>query len=159
MTDQVVPSQVKMVIRSVRSLIAEALKTRIETVRELRYVAYDRIRLRMADFGDTELPAVQIIDVSDTRVEQQGARAKRSWFLEVEVIMRSTENLVINQQDLWNLCESVERAIMREPTLGVKGVLHCLVNDLRTDLHLDDPLYFGIIELEVQYFQNQVRDC
>lgn len=150
---------VRLVIKSQRAKIAEGLVAAISTVPSVKSVSFDRIRLKMADFLDHELPGCQIVDVEDTVVIYETLRAKRSWLIDVELVMKTTEYLVLQQADMWNLAYEVERAIMRNPQLGVVGVIHAKVQGLRTDLHLVEPFYFGVISVEVLYYQHLTGDC
>lgn len=159
MTDAAKPMGVRLVIQSQRHKIATALVAAIQNVRSLKLVTFDRVRLKLGDFGEHEMPACQIVDIEDTVLVYETLRAKRSWMIEVEVVMKTTEFLVLEQADMWNLCYEVERAIMRNPQLGVPGVIHAKVQGLRTDLHLVEPFYFGVLTVEVLYYQHLTGDC
>lgn len=148
-----------------KSQIAEALKARIALVsiangytQDVKSITFDKVKLNIADYGDYELPAVQLIDLSKT-FEHQMARSKSTWFVTVEMCMRTTETIgTVDQQSLWDFQEDVMRAIMGDPKLGLSFVIHTRLIDEVTDLHLQQPNYIANIGLEILYYEPITRD-
>jgi len=148
-----------------KSQIAQKLIERINLVKkangytqDIQTVRFDKVRLNLADYADYELPAVQIIDT--TRVfTHEMSRSKSSWFLAIEMVMRTTENIgVVDQQALWDLEENVMRAIMEKPKLGLNFVIQVKLIDSVTDLHLQEPNYISTLGIEVVYYEPVTRD-
>lgn len=149
-----------------KSQIAAALKAAIEGVtvangysRNVGVVRFDKVKLNISDYQDYELPAVQLIDLS-ANISHEMSRSKTSWFLTVEICMRSTVDGIVEQDDLWDFQEEVIRAIMVNPKLGLNFVVNCTIVDNVTDLHLNEPNYIGGIGLEIVYYEPITRnDC
>jgi len=147
-----------------KSLIAEKLKEKIENVtisngysRDVGVVRFDKVKLNIGDYLDFELPAVQIIDLSAS-IKHEMTRSQTSWFLTIEICMRSTVDGIVDQKDLWDFQEEVVRAIMVDPKLGLPFVVNATVVDEVTDLHLLEPNYIANIGLEIVYYEPITRD-
>lgn len=153
-----VQSQVRMNVRSMKSLIASAIKNILEADSRLKYVEFDKVKLSAADFADYELPAVQIFDLQETVIHEQ-SRKKASWILALEVIMKPTELDTVSQEDLWNLMHEIERKLWANPQLGVPGVVQLRYVGNQTDLHLLEPFYTARMDVEVSYYEHLVRVC
>ncbi len=145
--------------------IADALVARIELVttanlytQDVKVVAFDKVKLNIADYANHELPAVQLIDLS-ALYEHQMSRSKTSWQIAVEICMRTTTALgVVEQGTLWDLQEDVVRSIMKVPNLGLNYVQHVKLLDALTDLHVLEPNYIATVGLEVLYYEPITRD-
>jgi hypothetical protein len=148
----------KLAPACMKSLISTALISRIQTVRSVRTISFDEIKLIISDFKDVEIPAVQIIDLN-SQVTHEQSRIKWFWRLAVEIILKSTEWDTVSQQDLWNLEYEVIRAIFAYPNLNVPGVIHCHLLGSATDLHLLKPYYFSRLDLQVEFYEAAVRPC
>lgn len=143
-----------------KSQIAAKLKTAIESVtvangysKTVKTVSFDRVKINIAEYQDFELPAVQIIDLSST-INHERSRSLTSWFLVVEICMRTTTGLgIIDQKALWDLQEDIVRAIMAKPKLDLNFVVHAKIIDEVTDLHLSDPNYIANIGIEIMYYE------
>lgn len=151
-------TQIRIVVRSMKSQIAAALRNILLTNSRLKYVEYDKIKLTSADFADYELPAVQIIDLQETVVHEQ-SRKKAAWLLVLEIIMKPTELDSVSQEDMWNMIHEIERKLWANPQLGVSGVIQLRYIGNQTDLHLLAPFYTGRIDVEVSYYEHLVRVC
>jgi hypothetical protein len=153
-------SQVQMNIRCMKTIISEALVARLELVRGLKYISFDKIKLMQSDFADHEIPAVQVIDVAET-VQHEQARTKNTWQLTLEIIDKSTENRSVGQVDMWNMEYQIKRALWADPTLGIKGqgFQHIRMIGSSTDLHILEPFYFARLDFEALYYEHIVRDC
>lgn len=124
---------------------------------DLKTITFDQIRLNISDYNDYEIPAVQIIDLS-SNVNHEMTRSKTSWFLTLELCLRSTLNVgIVNQESLWDLQEDVIRAIMVNPKLGLNFIVSVNIIDSLTDLHLEQPNYIANIGLEVMYYEPITR--
>ncbi len=55
---------------SVRSNIADALLARVGLVTELKYKAFEEVRLQASDFADYEIPAAQIFDLQEITIHE-----------------------------------------------------------------------------------------
>lgn len=143
-----------------KSQIADALKAAILTVTEangytqtIRTVEFDKVRLNISDYQDYELPAVQIIDLSKLFNHEQ-SRSRSSWFLALEICLRTTETIgVVEQKTLWDLEEDIVRAVMKYPKLGLNFLQHVTLVDELTDLHLQAPNYTATIGLEIKFYE------
>ena len=147
-----------------RSQIADKLKEKIESVtvangynQDVGVVRFDSVVLNIAEYQDYELPAVQIIDLN-AQINHEMSRSRTSWFLAIEMCMRSTVNGIVNQQSLWDFQDDVIRAIMDDPKLGLNFVVQAQVIDKLTDLHMQEPNYIGTIGIEVIYYEPITRN-
>lgn len=143
---------------SMRKQIATALLTKLATITELKYRAFDEVRMTANDFQDFELPAVQIIDLGSVD-EHEMRRTKVMWNVAVEVVVGPTSTSAVTQADLWNLMEYVENTLFSEPNLQIPGVVSMFLIGSSTDLHLMAPMYVGRIEMAVQFYQQLVGPC
>lgn len=150
--------QVRMVAQSMKDKIAAKLVERLQALPSLATVEFDRVRLRADDFMGVDCPAVQLIDVAE-RVEHESRRAKKTWVLALELVMRSNENQAISQRDLWNLQYEVERVLWAQPNLGIPGVIHLRYQGSQTDLHLLEPFFFVRLDLEALYYEPLVSEA
>lgn len=158
MADSTVSSGVSFEITAIKTLIAQALVDRVRTIGQLKYIEFEDIKIAVSDFQDHQLPAVQFWDVIETGVHQQG-RIQKTWNVILELIMKSSEERVVQQKNLWNLVYLIERAIWAKPQLGVKGVEMVQYISNETDLHLVQPYYTARISLNVIYHQPLVSEC
>lgn len=151
-------SQVRFKINCMKSQIATAIVMRLEEVWDLQYISFDRIKVLISDFNETELPGCQVIDLSES-VQHESARILRRWQLAVEVVMKQTADRYVDQQELWDLCYSIERKLWQNPNLGIPGVIQLTHLGTTTDLHLIEPYYTARILLEISFYDNLIRDC
>lgn len=154
----ILSSQIKIVAQSTKSRIAEALKNILLGMPQLKYVAFDRVRLYVSDFRENEIPAAQFIDVAE-QITHERNRVLRTWTISLEVIHKSTENEYISQQDMWNLEYQISRRIWANPNLSIPGVVHCRYVSNSTDLHLMEPFYLLRLDFDVLYYEHLVSDC
>ena len=143
---------------SLKSSIASAIMTRLDTVAALKLKAFDKIRLTAGDFQDHEIPACQLIDVGET-IEHERSRAKKTWQISLELVMKPNEFGEVVQEDLWDLQYDVERALWANPNLGIPGVIHLRYIGSQTDLHMLDPYYFARLDFECIYYEALVDEC
>jgi len=154
----ILSSQLKFAPQSTKSRISRALVSIIESIPAFRYVSFDRIKLYTSDFKESELPAAQFIDVTET-ITHERSRVLRTWSISLEVVNKATENEFINQEDMWNLEYQISRKIWENPNLGIPGVIHCRYTSNSTDLHLLEPFYLLRMDFDVLYYENLVREC
>jgi len=153
-------------LNSPQTQIAEKLKLAIENVtiangysRDVKTVAFDKVRLNIADYQDYELPAVQLIDLS-SNINHQLSRSLTNWFIAIEICLRTTTSGIVDQKALWDLQTDIIRAIMIDPKLSLNFVTHVVIIDKTTDLHLQEPNYIGTIGIEIQFYEPITRnDC
>lgn len=151
--------QIKIVAECMKNKIAPQLKAILQNISGVKSVNFDRVKLAAADFQEFELPAVQVYDVAETVTHEQ-SRAKKEWQLAIEIIMKPTERDVINQSDLWNLQYSIERALWKDPRLGVgSGMIHIKYLGAVTDLHLLEPFYICRMDVVIIFYEHLVQDC
>lgn len=149
----------------IKGQIADALELKIKDVTiangytvDVKSVSSEVIKLNIADYKDSELPAVQIIDAASV-FKHENSRSFTTWTLGLELCMRSTLLLgEVNQRSLWDFAENVRRAIMKQPNLGIPFVLHTKLLSEITDLHLQQPNYTAIITIEVLFYEPVTRD-
>lgn len=151
-------SQIQLVFQSMKSKIARVIIARCATIPVIKYVAFDKIRLLAADFKDFEIPAIQLIDVGMTSVHE-AARAKKTWQIALELLMRGNEYRQVSQEDLWNLENEVLRKLWAQPNLGIPGVIQMEFLGSTTDLHLLEPYYFARLDFQVVFYEDLVRAC
>lgn len=154
----VVHEETQLVIRSKKTVIAEAILEQLRAVKSIRYFNFDKVRLLAKHFKEHEIPAIQLIDVSET-IQHENVRAKRFWQLSLELLLKGSPDGSVGQTDLWNLSYEVERAIWSRPNFGVPGVIHAVYLGNSTDLHLLEPYYFTRLDFEIQYYDDLVRSC
>jgi len=154
------PTQTQFVIKCMKTIISEALVSKLELVRSLNYISFDKIKLLQSDFHEHELPACQIIDVAET-VNHEQSRTKNTWQLSIEIVDKTTESRSVGQTDMWNLEYEIKRKLWADPTLGIqgKGFQHIRMLGSATDLHILEPFYFARLDFEALYYEHIVRDC
>jgi hypothetical protein len=143
---------------SMKTLIAEAIMGRLETVAGVKYKNFDIVKLLASDFQDHELPAIQLIDLNES-VEHEQRRAKKTWSIALEVVLKPNEFGTKSQKDLWDLCYLIERTLWQFPNLAVPGVIHLRYLGSQTDLHLLAPFYFARLDFDVLYYQPLVDEA
>lgn len=143
---------------SMKTLIAEAIMARLETVAGVKSKNFDTVKLLASDFQDHELPAIQLIDLNES-VEHEQRRAKKTWTIALEVVLKPNEFGTKSQKDLWDLCYSIERTLWQFPNLAVPGVIHLRYLGSQTDLHLLAPFYFARLDFDVLYYQPLVDEA
>ena len=149
-----------------KSQISDALVSKIENVTiangytfDVKTVKFDKVRQNISSYADTELPAVQIIDLSKL-FKHVRTKSDSRWILAIEMCMRSTNSIgVIDQKALWDFEEDVMRAIMDEPTLGLNFVVHVTLLDSVTDLHLQENEYIATLGIEILYKEIVTGSC
>ncbi len=151
-------SQVKFSPQSTKSRIAKALVAVLESIPSFKYVAFDKVKLYVSDFKETEIPAAQFIDLTEA-ITHERSRVLRRWSLSLEIVHKATENEAISQEDMWNLEYQVARKIWLNPNLGIPGVIHCQYISNSTDLHLLEPFYVLRMDFDVLYYEHLVTDC
>lgn len=150
--------QVQMNIQSMKSRIAQRIVEVLQGVRDVQTVIFDKVKVLASDFDDTSLPVIQLIDVSQSGVHEQG-RVKYTWTIALELAMKQSVDRSVNQQDLWNLEYQVKRKLWKNPNLKIPGVIDIKFVGSETDLHLLEPYYFARIFFEVTFYEAIVRDC
>lgn len=143
---------------SLKSSISAAILGKLDNVAALKLKAFDKVRLAASDFQDHEIPACQLIDIGET-IEHERGRAKKSWQIALELIMKPNEFGTVDQEDLWDLQYDVERALWADPNLNIPGVIHLRYIGSQTDLHILDPYYLARLDFEVIYYEALVSEC
>jgi len=151
-------SQVRLVYQSMKAKIAREIVSRCETIAVVKYVAFDKVRLLASDFKDFEIPAIQLIDVGMTSIHEM-ARAKKTWQITLELLMRGDQYNQVSQEDLWNLENEVLRKLWANPNLGIPGVIQMVFLGSTTDLHLLEPFYYSKLDFQVVFYEDLVRHC
>lgn len=151
-------SQVELVFQSMKSKIAAEIINRCSTIARVKYVAFDKVKLLASDFNESQIPAIQLIDIGMTSQPEQ-SRASKSWQIALELLMRSDQYREVSQQDLWNLENEVLRKVFANPQLGIPGVKDLVLLGSTTDLHLLEPYYYSRISIQVNFYEALVRDC
>lgn len=143
---------------SKRTSIATALKNLIDGISSITTVSFDQIKLLASDFQEFELPAVQIVDMAEDSVHEQG-RALKTWNLSLEIVIGPKPNYIPTQPDLWDLLETLETEIFKEPKLGLSYVTQITLLGSTTDLHILQPLYTARMDLQIGYYQLLRSSC
>jgi hypothetical protein len=141
-----------------KSKIAQKIKEILESISALNYVSVDWVRLTSADFNQSELPAVQLIDVF-CQAEHERLRAKKTWGLSLELIMRGSENEEVGQKDLWDLEQQIHRELFKRPNFDLPGVISLRLLSSSSDLHLLHPYYYSRSDFEVIFYENLTGEC
>ena len=157
-SSHIVRSQVRMVIKSMKTLISEAIVAKLNEIPQIRYVAFDKVRLLASDFKDVEIPAIQLIDIRLDH-EHQAPRSKKFWQIALELLLKGNQYHEISQQDLWNLEYEVLRKLFERPNFGIRGMIHIKYLGSSTDLHLLEPYYFSRMDFEVQFYEDLIGQC
>jgi hypothetical protein len=145
-----------LVFQSMKSKIANALTTICKTIPRVKYTSFDKIKLLASDFQDHEIPAIQLIDVGLTSEHVQ-ARAKKTWQISLELLLRQDQYNQISNNTLWDFENEVLRAIWANPNLGIPGVVHPVFLGSHVDLHLIAPMYYSRLDFQVVFFEDLVR--
>lgn len=151
-------SQAMLVVRSMKSKIADAIKESLQGVNQLRTVDFDRVRLSAGDFSEVEMPAVQFLDGPE-KIRHKQNEAEKLWSAALEVVIKSTTDRAVTRKDLWDLVYQIERHLWARPNFGIPGVLHIEYDENQCDLHLLDPYYVARIDFIVKYYEPLVRPC
>lgn len=160
MTDieQPIASTVELVIECMKTKIARAIIARLDGVAWLRYRSFDRVKLLASDFGEAEIPAIQLIDVG-LEATHEGVRSLNTWEVALELLLRPSEREGISQQKLWNKLYEIKRKLWAVPNFGIAGVIQAVYLGENVDLHTLDPFYFARLRFQVVYYEGLVRDC
>ena len=138
--------------------ILDAIVGILEGVTSLKSVNWEKIKLTADDFKEYELPAAQIFSGGETIIHEQG-RARKTWTLHLEIILKQSTSQVVNQRELYDLEHEVELALWENPQLGIPGVIDLRYVSNEQDLHLLDPIYYTRINFEARYYSPLVDDC
>ena len=125
---------------------------------DIRVVNYQVIKQVFADFNDFDLPAIQLIDQGEL-VEHEQGRAKKTWDLVLEIVMKSTVEGEVNQQSLFDLQNKVELKLWEKPNLLIKGVIDLKYLGSSSDLHMVLPYYYVRMDFQVRYYDPLVSEC
>ena len=142
---------------TIKQQIANAIVEKLKAIPTLKSVEFDRVRIRADDFTSVDCPAVQIIDIAET-VQHEHSRAKKTWQLALEIVLRSTSDTPVSQIDLWSTQYAVERKLWSIPNLAIPGVIHLRYLGSQTDLHLLEPFYFVRMDIEALFYEPLTAD-
>jgi len=143
---------------SIESDIIDAIIAAVDTVVEIKYISFDKIRIAINEFQPHELPAIQIWDNGQIPTHERG-RVRKDWNLSLELIMKSEITGEVDQKGLFELRRKVEQALWAVPNLNVPGVIHLIYNSNISDLHLLEPYYIARIDFTVQYYDSLTSSC
>lgn len=141
-----------------KTRIAQAITNICATVPGIETVTFDRVKLLSSDFIESELPAIQLIDVTMTS-EHEKVRAKKTWSISLELVMRPNELNEVRQPDLWDMEQAILRKLWQVPNLGIPGVIQMQFNGSATDLHLLEPYYFARLDFDIIFYEALVDEC
>jgi len=125
---------------------------------DIKTVNYQVIKIADGDFEEWELPAIQLIDQGEI-VEHEQGRARKTWDIVLEILLKTTVAGQVNQQTMFDLQNLVERKLWENPQIGIPGVIDLKYNGSATDLHLLSPLYYCRMDFTVRYYDALVSDC
>lgn len=138
--------------------IMTALAARISALNLFATVETNKIRIMASDFGDHELPGCQLIGIAE-EPQHHHNRILRSWVIHIEIVMKSTENGVVTQYDLWDMQQAVEsqlggQAQLKDVTSGlpIPGFLDINYRGSVNDLHMEEPYYTARMEVLCRFY-------
>ena len=144
---------------SIEDEIMDKLSEIIETVPGITTVEQENIKVTIADIRDHELPYVQLIDDTQLINHEQG-RIRVEWTIYMELIMKSTQQGIVNQQILRNLRRDIMLALFQNPNIGIPSVISLKYISNQTDLHvIDEPYFIARAEFVVEYYDNLTGSC
>jgi hypothetical protein len=145
---------------SMQKRILDALQTTLASACPwAKTIDFERVRLFSTDFGDHELPCIQIYDVGDRSTNQQG-RDSVVWTLAVELVMKKNVDEVVDQGLLFDRRLEIKKAIGADPTLGLQNpgvpttegrMIHVRYASGATDLHVLDNHYLARLIFEAMF--------
>ena len=141
------------ILTKIVSILEEMIPTN-----DIKVVNYQVIKPVFSDFDDWELPAIQLIDQGEL-VEHEQGRAKKSWELVLEIIMKSSTTGTVNQQSLFDLQNKVEVKLWEKPNLYIPGVIDMKYLGSSTDLHMVLPHFYCRLDFQVRYYDALVGSC
>ena len=125
---------------------------------DVKVINYQIIKLVFSDFESWELPAIQLIDQGEI-VEHEQGRARKTWDLVLEIVMKSSEAATVNQQSLFDLQNKVELILWEKPNLLIPGVIDLKYLGSSSDLHMVLPYYYVRMDFQVRYYDALVGAC
>lgn len=137
----------------IKRQIFEALATRLSTLAWVKLVSWEKVRLTESDFQDHEIPCIQMYDTGALNTHQ-GGRVEARMGIIVELVLKQTTSMVVNQGILFDYVEEIEQLIGGQIDLGVAGVLHLRYVSDNTDLHTINPFYYASLEFEAIYLKS-----
>jgi hypothetical protein len=150
---------------SIESQIQTELRTILLTLPWPKYVEFERIRIKLTDFREHELPAIQFYDLGKTYTRLQG-RSDVVWSILVEIIMKKSTTDLVNQGLLQDRMNDVHNKVGEFPQLGLttlpvtEGTMTAIVPfGESTDLHMEDPFYTGGITFNASYLKPYSDTC
>lgn len=160
--EHAIHSQVSISIKSTRvamkTKIARAVVARLQQLPTLNYIAFDRVVNAHNEYNDTDIPALQIWDVSSTTVRQQ-ARGRVAWILMAELTMK-TVTYEVTQEELWNLTADIKAILFKYQTWSeIPGVIQMIDMQEGTDLHTFGPYYKSFFQFQVDFYDDIYDDC
>jgi len=124
----------------------------------IKTINYQTIKLAFSDFQDWELPVIQLIDAGESVTHEMG-RARKEWDIGLEIVLKSTEEGVVRQQDLFDLQNLVELELWQDPNLGIPGVIDMKYLGSQSDLAMVKPYFFVRIDFQVRYYDALLSKC
>jgi len=145
---------------SKKSQILTKIVSILETLipNDIKTVNYQIIKIADGDFEEWELPAIQLIDQGEI-VEHEQGRARKTWDLVLEILLKTTVEGQVNQQTMFDLQNLIERTLWENPQIGIPGVIDLKYNGSQSDLHLLSPLYYCRMDFTVRYYDALVSTC
>ena len=142
---------------SIENQIFDALKTTLDTLTWPVTIEFERIRQKLGDFREHELPAIQFYDASQSLTQLQG-RMSTVWTVIIEIIMKQTTADVVDQGLLLDRIDEVHRKLGENPQLGLTSLplsegtmISILPFSYATDLHMETPFYTANLTYNISY--------
>lgn len=136
---------------SKRHEILEAVKSQLSSsLTWAKSIEWENIRIMSSDFGEHEIPRVQFYFLN-TNYQQLQGRVQATAILNVEVCLKSSENAVVDQRDLFDKMDDTLQAFGQRANFGVPGVIHARLLSDEVDAHTILPHFIGILTFEVVY--------
>jgi len=137
--------------------IVEVL-TQLIATNDIKVVNYQTIKLVFSDFEGWELPAIQLIDQGEL-VEHEQGRARKTWDIVLEIVLKSSVDGLVDQQALFDLQYLVERTLWEVPNLRIPGMIDLKYLGSSTDLHMVLPYFYCRMDLQARYYDPLVSTC
>lgn len=143
---------------SKRTEILDKLVEICEAIPSIKSVNWEKIKLVADDFKEYDLPGIQIYSGGETVIHEQG-RARKTWTLHLEIMLKRSTGEAVNQRQLYDLQNEVELALWENPQLGIPSVIDLKYISNTQDLHMLDPIYYSRLDFEARYYQPLVDQC
>jgi hypothetical protein len=149
---------------SMKSKIVEELASLFSTLDWVKRVNYENILIGFSGFRDHEIPAIQIIDLTNIR-DPENQRDLNTWILSVQLIMKQKSTDNVNQSVLFDRMNDMITLVGQNTVLKITpdnpGDSFLQIRPIAevTDLHSENPFYLAEINLEAMFYTGTRGGC